>query len=344
MRIFLLFSLLISAQVFGQADPGDGTTGPCTGATITSGLAVYNCTTLTISAGTYNFPPSPAPVVRVKVQGAVTIASGVVLNLSGEDGVADATENQAGALGGAGADDGGGNIAGPTDPAAGGATQGGSSISCGGGGGGGGFTDVGDNGSLCVGSAGGTGGATHDISVLFRGGFGGAPGGLGEFFNPFETGTGGGGGGAIWISAGGDITMNGSIDVSGGKGGPGISDSGGGGGGSGGAIRIQSLGSITNNAIFNFAGGTGGAGDAPGARGGDGSVGVYEFEDADNVIQGVGTGAIGNGADSSETFHSSISCGAVKMKDDQDLLFQMAFGFGLIVLISRIRGRFRRSA
>ncbi len=340
MRILLLISLFFTSQAFGQADPGNGSTGPCTGATITSGLAVYNCSTLTISPGVYNFPASPAPVVRVKVQGAVSIAAGVTLNLSGEDGVADATEAQPGGLGGAGADDGGGNIAGPTDPAAGGATQGGSSITCGGGGGGGGFTNLGDGGTLCIGSAGGTGGATHNINILFRGGFGGAPGGLGEFFNPFETGTGGGGGGAIWISAGGDININGSIDVSGGNGGPGLSDSGGGGGGSGGAIRIQSLGAIVNNAIFNISGGTGGPGQDAGARGGNGSVGVFQFEDADNVVYGTGTGATLFPGDS---FNSSISCGAVKMKDDQNLLFQMMIGFALIILISRIRGRFRHS-
>lgn len=341
MRIFLFLALLSSANAFGQADPGTGADGACTGTTITGGAVEYNCTSLTITAGTYNFPASPAPVVRVKVQGDVVINSGVVLNLSGADGVPDATEAQPGALGGAGAEDGGGNSAGPQDAPSGNALQGTSSITCGGGGGGGGFVNNGSNGSNCVGSPGGNGGDDYDITVLFRGGFGGAAGGLGEFFNPFETATGGGGGGAIWISAGGNITLNGTIDVSGGAGGAGISDSGGGGGGSGGAIRIQSLGDIVNNATFNIAGGSGGAGDDQGARGGDGSVGLYQFEDADNVVYGTGTGATAFPG-SSESFSSSISCGAVKMKDDQHL-FQMIAGFMLVVLVSRILGRYRRS-
>lgn len=358
-------SLLFSFEVFGQADPGDGSSGPCTGTTITSGLAVYNCTTLTITAGTYNFPRNPGPpvppdpgypdpsyptppasqipVVRVKVQGIVRIDSGVVLNLSGEDGVSDTSETKPGGKGGPGADDGGGNYsATPENAPSGGATQGASSVTCGGGGGGGGFLNTGNGGSSCVGSPGGNGGNTYNINGLFRGGFGGATGGLGEFFSPAEVGTGGGGGGAIWISAGGDITINGVIDVSGGDGGAGLSDGGGGGGGSGGAIRIQSLGDIVNNATFNLAGGTGGAGEDAGARGGDGSIGLYQFEDADNVVYGTGTGATAFPG-SSETFNSSISCGAVKMKDENNFVFQILLGFSLIALISRIRGQFRRS-
>ena len=338
-------------NAFGQADPGNGSDGACTGATITTGAAEYNCTTLIITAGTYNFPRNPlppvpqTPMVRVKVQGEVRIDPGVILNLSGENGVPDATETQPGAAGGPGADDGGGNSAGPQDAPTGNALQGTSSVTCGGGGGGGGFATVGGNGSDCIGSPGGNGGDAYDISILFRGGFGGAAGGLGEFFNPFQTATGGGGGGAIWISAGGNITLNGAINVSGGNGGVGISDSGGGGGGSGGAIRIQSLGEIVNNATFNLAGGTGGPGNGDGARGGDGSVGIYQFVDADNVVYGTGTGATAFPGISSSTqsFTSSISCGSVAMKNNQNL-FQMIVGFILVVLISRIPGRFRRSA
>lgn len=347
MRIFPFLLLFLPLTVWSQADPGDGSSGACTGNTITGGAAVYNCTTLTITSGVYNFPANPAPVVRVKVQGNVTIASGVTLNLSGADGLPDATEAQPGALAGPGGEDGGGNNAGPEDaPGTNGGLQGISDAvpTCGGGGGGGGFATAGSAGSPCSGSGlGGAAGAFYDINILFRGGFGGGAGGLGEFGNPLETGTGGGGGGAIWISAGGDITMNGSIDVSGGKGGNGISASGGGGGGSGGAIRIQALGEIVNNANFDLSGGIGGSGNPPGARGGNGAAGIYQFEDADNVIQGVGTGAVGSGSSvTSETLHSSITCGSVKMKGENQA-FTMMMGFLLAVILVRIRGRFRRS-
>ena len=345
MRIFFILPIIFPLLAWGQADPGDGSTGPCTGATISGGAAVYNCSTLTITAGTYNFPASPAPVVRVKVQGDVSIASGVVLNLSGADGVSDTTEAQPGALGGAGGEDGGGNVAGPQDAQStpnGGAQGASDATVCGGGGGGGGFSAVAPNGSNCSASAGGAGGLFYNITILFRGGFGGGAGGLGDFGFPLSTGTGGGGGGAIWISAGGNIVNNGDIDVTGGNGGTGLVKSGGGGGGSGGAIRIQALGDITNNGTFFTAGGTGGPGNATGGRGGNGAVGLYQFEDADNVVQGVGTGAIGLGGGDSETLHSSISCGMVKVKDE-NLVFQMMAGFMLMVLISRIRGLIRRS-
>ena len=63
MRIFLFLALLSSANVFGQADPGTGADGACTGATITGGAIEYNCTTLTITAGTYNFLRNPSPPV-----------------------------------------------------------------------------------------------------------------------------------------------------------------------------------------------------------------------------------------------------------------------------------------
>lgn len=339
MRILFFLLSFTSLSVFAQVDPGTGADGACTGATITGGAAVYNCATLTISAGNYNFPQNPAPIVRVKVQGDVTIASGVTLDLSGDDGVSDTTEAQPGAFAGAGGEDGGGNNAGPEDAPTGGALQGVSNAACGGGGGGGGFTNVGSAGATC-GFGGGAGGNFHDITILFRGGFGGGAGGLGDFGAPLSTGTGGGGGGALWISAGGNITINGSIDVSGGNGGNGLVKSGGGGGGSGGAIRIQSSGDIVNNAVFNIAGGSGGNGHTTGARGGNGSVGVFQFEDADNVVFGTGTGATAFPG-SSESFNSSITCGAVKMKDDQHL-FQMIAGFMLVILISKILGRNRR--
>ncbi len=323
MRIFFILPLILfTGKAWSQA---------CTGATIITGVATntYNCTTLNITAGTYNFPPN-VDYVRVIVTGDVNIASGVILNLAGANGVSDTTETQAGGAGGPGAGEGGGNLTGPQDAqdTPNGGALGGSDPVCGGGGGGGGFSTVAEAGLPCANSAGGAAGLFYDITIAFRGGFGGGAGGLGDFGAPLSTATGGGGGGAIWISAGGNFTNNGNINVSGGNGGTGIVKSGGGGGGSGGAIRLQATGQLINNGIFTLNGGNGGPGNGAGARGGNGADGLFELIDVDNVIEGVGTGAVGLGGGDSETIRSSISCA----------------GFMLMILISRIRGLIRRSA
>jgi hypothetical protein len=345
MRIFPFLLILLSFNLHAQVDSGTGIDDDCDATEVTGGAVEYNCDTLNIAAGTHVFPSIPGQIVRIKVTGNVNIASGAVLVLRGDNGVSDAAGGALPTLGGPGGGDGGGNQTGPEDSpelpnggSQGVSNPGGASV-CGGGGGGGGFSTNGDAGSSCA-FAGGVAGLQYNLAILFRGGFGGGAGGTAEGNNPPESGTGGGGGGAIWISAGGNITINGNIDVRGGSGGAGAVNSGGGGGGSGGAIRIQSLASIINNGTFLIAGGNGGAGNGAGARGGNGSAGIFEFEDADNIVYGNGTGAIPLPG---ESFNSSISCGAVKMKDDQNLLFQMMIGFALIVLISRIRGRFRHS-
>jgi hypothetical protein len=338
MRIIFFFFLFIPFRAWSQA---------CTGATITGGVAgnTYNCTTLTISAGSYTFPAN-ADYVRVIVTGDVIIESGVTLILKGGDGVSsDGTASDPGGVAGPGGSDGGDNplFTGPQSaPGASGGAKGTDDAACGGGGGGGGFSVAGTNGSPCGSVTGGTGGPLYNIAVLFRGGFGGGAGGNGDSAGDLETGTGGGAGGGIWISAGGDITLNGVIDVRGGKGGNGQVRSGGGGGGSGGAIKFQATGEIINNATFLLSGGAGGNGSVPGGNGGAGADGIYIFEDADNIVYGTGTGATAFPG-SSETFHSAISCGAVKMNDDH-MFFQVIVGFFAVIFISRIRGRFRRSA
>jgi hypothetical protein len=106
----------------------------------------------------------------------------------------------------------------------------------------------------------------------------------------FGGGGGGGGGGAFWITAGGNITIAGTVSANGGDGGPGGAGTGGnGGGGSGGSILLQARGQLTVSpgAKVSAIGGKGASGDSPG--GGQGGNGRIRFEDVDAVpeIQGL---------------------------------------------------------
>ena len=136
-------------------------------------------------------------------------------------------------------------------------------------------------GSTVYGSAGGVGGggliikaagnitqaATSTISA--KGGNAGAQsGGVGGFD---AAGGGGGSGGSISFNAGNNLTVAGTIDVRGGNGQAGVSNTAGasgGGGGGGGTIILQRGGSLTDSSTKLLNGGTGGAGVAPGAIGG----------------------------------------------------------------------------
>jgi hypothetical protein len=113
-------------------------------------------------------------------------------------------------------------------------------------------------------------------------------------------GAGGGGGGGVDLTAGGDIRIFGTVDVSGGRGGSGgnggstFQGGGGGGGGSGGGLRLLTPNSIEFGVttLITAAGGGGGSGGsgmptgAPPNGGGSGGVGRLVFEDADSVITG----------------------------------------------------------
>lgn len=342
--LLLCFPLLSIAQT--RPD------GFCTEAILTDPAedAVYDCDTLTVGPGTHVIPQAaPLQHLDIEVLGDVSIHKDAVIVLKGGNGISSSSiGGDPGGAPGPGGEVGGDNFSGPASgqsPPHGG-TFGDShnfaTAECGGGGGGAGFATEGRNGSSCAFAAGGLKGSAYDISNGFRGGFGGGAGGSAETNNPIESGNGGGGGGAIWIRAGGNITINGNIDVRGGNGGVGANRSGGGGGGSGGAIRIEASGRLVQNGKFLLSGGTGGEGNGPGARGGNGSAGIFELSDSDNVIEGVGTGAIGLPGGESETLKSSISCGAVKSKENENI-FQMIAGFLVVLCISRILARFRRS-
>jgi hypothetical protein len=124
--------------------------------------------------------------------------------------------------------------------------------------------------------------------------------------------------------------MAGTIDVRGGAGGAGPTSA--------------DSGSINQNATFLLDGGNGGSGSGTGGHGGAGGKGQYILEDADNTIQGGGTGAIGNtiAAIKGESFKSAITCGTVAKKNDSQM-YQMIVGFVFVILIARIRGLFRGS-
>lgn len=341
----IIFFLLLSLSANSSAAPD----GACDQVTITTGDLDFQCDTLTIGPGTHVIPAgAPGQVLRIDVLGDVNISSGAVIVLSGGNGSA-ASGNTPGGVAGPGGSDGGDNTAGgpndaPDTPN--GGFQGSSDSSvCGAGGGGGGFANAGSPGTACT-LAGGLGGDAYLLlSTVFRGGYGGGAGGSASNALPITSATGGGGGGSIWITANGNITINGNIDVRGGNGGSAAvtTNAGGGGGGSGGAIRITSLSQLVNNGTFYFSGGNGGNGDGAGRNGGNGSAGIYELQDADGIIYGSGTGATAQTIPmTADSLHSSISCGTVSAKE-KNLFFQVMMGFFLVILLSKIRGQSRRS-
>ncbi len=133
------------------------------------------------------------------------------------------------------------------------------------------------------------------------GGAGGELRGISNAYGRGSAGSGGAGGGFVDITARGDITVHGTIDASGGRGGNGASGSyywvepgtGGGGGGSGGGIRLLTPKSIilSSTTVIRAAGGLGGTGGItqggglPVANnGGKGGNGRIVLEDGDSIV------------------------------------------------------------
>jgi len=151
-----------------------------------------------------------------------------------------------------------------------------------------------------------------------------------------SPGGGGAGGGAVYLIAGSDIGLTGSINASGAAGGGGPSEGGGGGGGSGGMIGLDAPSIIINGAVFANGGGggegggaaagndganvvmptapaAGGSGGAP--NGGDGGAGAYGAilaggRGGDNTSSAGGGGG-GGGAGLIAVFGSLISMGPI---------------------------------
>lgn len=127
--------------------------------------------------------------------------------------------------------------------------------------------------------------------------------------NAVSGGGGGAGGGFVDISCGGDITIFGTIDVSGGSGGRGVglwngsylARSGGGGGGSGGGIRLLTPNQLAMSAttVLNAVGGDAGltstTSPPPFNFGGAGSTGRIVLEDGDSVIPGLANALLSPG-------------------------------------------------
>jgi hypothetical protein len=155
----------------------------------------------------------------------------------------------------------------------------------------------------------------------------GSGGGAGAELRPFTGnvargpgGGGGAGGGFIDLTSGGDITILGTVDAAGGRGGshPGNNfnpnytynpGTGGGGGGSGGGIRMLTPNDIVFGAttVITAAGGAGGAGGTTQGNpatpalnnGGDGGLGRIALEDGNSVITGLQTANVVPGEGSS---------------------------------------------
>jgi hypothetical protein len=138
----------------------------------------------------------------------------------------------------------------------------------GGGGAAGSFADLGGAGATGVDGSGGAGGsagaATVPVNVV-RGGCAGAAGGKN---GGHSGGNGGNGGGAIYLIAGGSISVSGIVNASGAGGRGGQSQAGGGGAGSGGSIGVDAPAiAITGTLVANGGGGGEGGGMMPGDDG-----------------------------------------------------------------------------
>lgn len=384
---FLVFPLMVSG-----AETGDGSDGTCDVAglattQISAARRTYQCTTLTINGNLNVFngngaAAGGAPLV-IRVQNNVTMNPGITLDLSGQDGVAGDTVNavKSGGLGGAGGGAGGASngtaLDGLNGVGDGGGIRGRNVVpvtnSYGGGGGGGAYRNraateptEGDDGSGGGGAPGSNGangtpyGSEATFETTFTGGSGGGAGGGGTSGGtPYTGSSGGGGGGALRIVSGGDVVIEGTINVNGGNGGgDGLTSvSGGGGAGSGGAIWIQAAGQLTisGTATLTAAGGTMGINDLTGF-GGDGGEGRIRLDDGDGVIINLGsvspaaysttfsvtTATTGNTAVTARQYSSSISCARVGLESKHSFLGAFITGLLLAILTVTSAGRLKR--
>lgn len=385
---FILALFLLSQSAFA-IDVGDGSDGPCNitggGPTqITSARRTYQCTTLNIDANLNDFSGSSVPgsngnPVVIKVQGNVTVAFGVTIDLSGQAGDkgnlgAVVNGGRAGAGGGAGGNSTAtiGNNGNGSRPGSGGnfaPRSGGVGASAyGGGGGGGSYQTTGtapvdgeDNGTpISAGVNGLTFGPESAFDSSFSGGSGGAAGGSGvdNTAQLWYGSSGGGAGGALRIIAGGNIVVDGNIFSDGGAGGGDgtVTSSGGGGGGSGGAIWLQAGGNLTISATatLHTNGGAGGTNDGFNGAGGAGGIGRIRLDDGNGSITNLGSvspapytttfipSPLVTGTDAMRSYTSTVSCASVALNDHEkpfNNLVNLVLGIAVVALAHFVASR-----
>jgi hypothetical protein len=142
------------------------------------------------------------------------------------------------------------------------------------------------------GAKGGTAGVAQPPPTLLRGG---CPGGDGGDGQPGNGGAGGSGGGAVYLIAGGSITITGDVFASGAGGDATPNNAGrqqgGGGGGSGGMIGLDApVVTIDGRVVANGAAGGGGGATTGGKSGGEGTTMTWDVRAA---AGGAGTGCNG---------------------------------------------------
>jgi hypothetical protein len=248
-------------------------------------LGTFTLTALDVGAGVDVTVVGDAALALI-VAGDATVAGSLDLT-GGRAGV----EESAGPGGFAGGPDNTGGLGaggGAAGLGAGGATDDG-----GGGGGHGGSGGDGGQSSMASGGAGGATAGTPDLAVLAGGSGGGAgrDGGAG--------GRGGGGGGALYLGAGGTLTVSGVLNAGGAGGEAGASGNAGGGGGAGGALLLEAPSvTLAAGAVAAANGGGGGGGGDGGTAGTAGAIGAGSATPAAGGGGGAagGTGGAGAGA------------------------------------------------
>lgn len=357
----LFFLLLISPLAFAQIDPGTGAIPLCTEDTFINdnptdaSTFTYDCEDVVITNDLttplnnfFNYP------LTIRATGSVVINGNILFQ--GSDASAGSQGGPGGGSGGiffgsgqAGVPAGlsGGNP--PTQPS--GCTVGRSEGS---GGGGGSLITLGfdgNAGTLIEGDgttmSGGTGGQTPyslDLNDFKTSGAGGGTGEAGCENGSTATqvaGNGGGGGGGIRIISAGEITVSGTINVSGGNGGTSTTLGGGGGAGSGGVVVLQSLSKINLKNTIVALGGQGGTNSVPGSggNGGNGAPGFILLEDQNGSRTFTGTAS--PPSPSKQSLNSDISCGTIAKSEEShsNALMLIVIGF-LLALGTKILFQF----
>jgi len=364
MRILTILAFLFTNFAFAQLNTGTGAELNCTEDTFANPAInpdlTYHCQDVIIgNLSTINLNDRSLPLT-IRATGSVTINGNILFQ--GTDGNGDSSGGPGGGIGGIFFIS--GSPGEPTfpfpEPPQGGETPS-QSAECpngeaeGSGGGGGSLLTYGDNGKAgvyLIGDAtvilGGPGGGTlysFDLNNFFSAGAGGGSGEAGCKTGdaPIDASNGGGGGGGIRIISAGDITITGTINVSGGNGGSLTTIGGAGGGGSGGVIVLQSLSKINLKSTLLALGGKGGTNSTPGdgGNGGNGAPGLIYLEDMDGTRTYSGSFTPLSPSSSKQSLNSDISCGTIAKAEESNStsLMMMVMGF-LLVLGTKILFQF----